>query len=107
MDVLKLARHYVRGFLERLRSGLSRGLGTSQRVVPHQASLQGLKTLRVFRWQDHHIIRTLATVGYCVEASIPVTLYHGIREGGVKRGDEVLLAGTGAGLSICGVVLTF
>jgi len=30
-----------------------------------------------------------------------------VRQGRLQRGDEVLLVGTGAGLSIGGVILTF
>ena len=76
-------------------------------VVPHQASKVGLMMLERFGWKEEKIVKTIETLGNCVAASIPVTLYQGVRDGRIQRGDKVLLVGTGAGLSIGGMVLTF
>jgi 3-oxoacyl-[acyl-carrier-protein] synthase-3 len=106
-QVLRMALKHSGAFLERLRPGLSRGLGSVGLVVPHQPSKMGLKALEMFGWPAGQIVRTLDHLGNCVAASIPCTLYEAVRAGRLQRGDEVLLVGTGAGLSIGGVILTY
>ena len=76
-------------------------------VVPHQASKVGLLMLERFGWPHSKIMSTLETLGNCVAASIPATLYQAVRDGNIQRGHKVLIAGTGAGLSIGGLVLTY
>jgi 3-oxoacyl-[acyl-carrier-protein] synthase-3 len=106
-QLLKLSRKYSGNFLERLRPGLSHGLGGIERVVPHQASILGLRLLSHFGWPPERVLVTLDRLGNSVAASIPVTLYEGIQGGQIKRGDEILLVGTGAGLSLGGVILRY
>jgi 3-oxoacyl-[acyl-carrier-protein] synthase III len=52
-------------------------------------------------------MRTIEWLGNCVAASIPVTLYDAVRKGRIQRGDEVLLVGSGAGLSLGGMIITY
>lgn len=105
--VLRMVRRYSQDFLEHLRPGLSHGLGSIDVVVPHQASKVGLMMLGRFGWPDTKIMRTLEWLGNCVAASIPATLYDAVRKGRIQRGSEVLLVGTGAGLSMGGIILTY
>lgn len=105
--LLKMTRHYAPAFLEQLRPGLSAGLGDIKLVIPHQASLLALRMLRHFGWPDAQIMITLVHLGNCVSASIPVALYEAVQQGRLQRGDEVLLVGTGAGLSLGGVILRY
>ena len=107
LKVLRMAKCYLPAFLERLRSGLSTSLGSIEIVIPHQASLMGLKLLSNFNWPSTSIVRTIDFLGNTVAASIPTTLYEAVNDGRLQRGQHVLLLGTGAGLSIGGVVLTF
>lgn len=58
-------------------------------------------------WPRERLLLTLERFGNCVAASIPLTLCQAVQAGKVQRGDEVLLVGTGAGLSIGGAILTF
>jgi 3-oxoacyl-[acyl-carrier-protein] synthase III len=102
-----MALTYSGPFLEKLRPGLSRGLGNIQLVVPHQPSLVGLRAMQTFGWPAERIMVTLDHLGNCVAASLPATLCEAVREGRLKRGDEVLLVGTGAGLSIGGLILSY
>jgi 3-oxoacyl-[acyl-carrier-protein] synthase-3 len=106
-QVLRMALRYSGDFLEKLRPGLSKGLAPLKLVVPHQPSLMGLKAMLMFGWPAEQIVKTLDHLGNCVAASIPCTLYEAVREGRLKRGDGVLLVGTGAGLSLGGVILTY
>jgi len=105
--VLRKVREIGADFLEELYPGLSKSLVDIDIVVPHQASKVGLLMLERFGWPQAKIMKTLETLGNCVAASIPATLYQAVRDGNIQRGKKVLLAGTGAGLSIGGLILTF
>jgi 3-oxoacyl-[acyl-carrier-protein] synthase-3 len=105
--VLRMVREIGDDFLEELYPGLSKSLIDINVVVPHQASKVGLLMLTRFGWPEEKIMHTLEWLGNCVAASIPVTLYQAIRDGNIQRGHKVLLAGTGAGLSIGGLILTY
>ena len=105
--VLRMVRGIAHDFLDELYPGLSKSLVDIDVVVPHQASKVGLMMLERFGWPENKIMRTIETLGNCVAASIPATLYQAVRDGNIQRGQKVLLVGTGAGLSIGGLVLTF
>lgn len=105
--VLRMVRGIAADYLDELYPGLSKGLGDIDVVVPHQASKVGLMMLSRFGWPQDRIMSTLETLGNCVAASIPSTLYQAVRDGKIQRGNKVLMVGTGAGLSIGGLVMTY
>ncbi len=105
--VLRMVRGIAHDFLDELYPGLSKSLVDIDVVVPHQASKVGLMMLERFGWPNSKIMTTIETLGNCVAASIPATLYQAMRDGKIQRGQKVLLVGTGAGLSIGGLVLTY
>jgi 3-oxoacyl-[acyl-carrier-protein] synthase-3 len=105
--VLRMVRGIAPEFLEELYPGLSKSIVDIDVIVPHQASKVGLMMLERFGWPQSKIMSTLEMLGNCVAASIPATLYQAVRDGNIQRGDKVLLVGTGAGLSIGGLVITF
>jgi 3-oxoacyl-[acyl-carrier-protein] synthase-3 len=105
--VLRMVRGIAHEFLDELYPGLSKSLVDIDVVVPHQASKVGLMMLERFGWPNNKIMTTIETLGNCVAASIPATLYQAVRDGNIQRGQKVLLVGTGAGLSIGGLVLTY
>jgi len=105
--VLRMVRGIAKDFLEELSPGLSTSLLDIDAVVPHQASKVGLMMLTRFGWPEERIMHTLEWLGNCVSASIPITLYDSIQGGKITRGQKVLLVGTGAGLSIGGIVMTY
>ena len=105
--VLRMVRGIAPEFLEELYPGLSKSILDIDAVVPHQASKIGLMMLERFGWSRAKIISTLETLGNCVAASIPATLYQGVIDGKIQRGQKVLLVGTGAGVSIGGMVMTY
>jgi 3-oxoacyl-[acyl-carrier-protein] synthase III len=106
-QILRLTHRYAGNFLERLRPGLSRGLEGINWVVPHQPSRPALQTLHYFGWPEEQIMITVDWLGNCVSASLPLTLYEAVKQESIRRGDEVLLVGTGAGLSLGGIILTY
>ncbi|GMW02361.1 MAG: 3-oxoacyl-[acyl-carrier-protein] synthase 3 [Candidatus Hydrogenedentota bacterium] len=105
--VYRLARQYSAPFLEKLRPGLSSGLGTIRQVIPHQASIFAIRALRKYGVPDEKVSLTIDKYGNCVAASLPITLYDTIKSDRIQRGDEVLLIGTGAGLCLGGMILTY
>jgi 3-oxoacyl-[acyl-carrier-protein] synthase-3 len=105
--VLRMVRGIAHEFLEELYPGLSKSSLDIDVIVPHQASKVGLMMLERFGWPQSKIMNTLELLGNCVAASIPATLYQSVRNQSIQRGQKVLLVGTGAGLSIGGLVLTY
>lgn len=77
-------------------------------VVPHQASQLALDHLakRLEIPQDR-LVDIFAQYGNQVSASLPTALHLALSEGRVRRGDQLMLIGTGAGLTMGGMVLTY
>lgn len=105
--VYRMARLRVDGFMERLRPGLSQGLGDIQLVIPHQASGLALRALRRNNIPDDKVVITLDRFGNCVATSLPLTVYEAVKTNRLARGDNFLLCGTGAGLSLGGMVMQY
>jgi 3-oxoacyl-[acyl-carrier-protein] synthase-3 len=74
-------------------------------VVPHQASAPALKALRFYGISPDRVVSILGEYGNCIAASLPMALAIAEREGRVKRGDRLMLLGTGAGLSMAAAVI--
>lgn len=74
-------------------------------VVPHQASGPALQALKLCGVPNDKVINIVGEYGNCVAASIPMALAAAHREGRMKRGDAILIVGTGAGMSIGAAVL--
>lgn len=93
--------------LEHLRPGLSKGLDDIDLVVPHQASGMALRSMLKFGWPEEKMIKTLDWLGNTNSSSMPGALYEAKATGRLQRGQKILLAGTGAGLSLGGAILTY
>ena len=106
--VFKMALKLVPDFMRRVFSEVGWKPHEVDAVVPHQASAPGVDLL-VSRCGLHRdqIVSNLATRGNCIAASIPIALSEAVESGRIRRGDRVLLCGTGAGLSLGAVALTF
>ena len=77
-------------------------------VVPHQASRHGVELLTArLGFRHDQVFTNLAIRGNCIAASIPLALAEAAEVGIVRRGSRVLLIGTGAGLTIGAVALTY
>lgn len=76
-------------------------------LVPHQASRAGIDLLARSGFRPEQVVLNLPERGNCIAASIPLALAEGVEAGRVRRGDRVLLLGTGAGLTLGAVALTF
>jgi 3-oxoacyl-[acyl-carrier-protein] synthase-3 len=77
-------------------------------LVPHQASRHGLDLLTErLGFRREQLFTNLPQRGNCIAASIPLALAEAAAAGRIERGDNVLLLGTGAGLTIGAVALTY
>jgi 3-oxoacyl-[acyl-carrier-protein] synthase-3 len=74
-------------------------------VVPHQASGPGLALLPRLGFPAERFVNIVGQYGNCVAASIPMALAHLAESGRLRRGQTVLLLGTGAGFSVAGTLL--
>jgi 3-oxoacyl-[acyl-carrier-protein] synthase-3 len=74
-------------------------------VVPHQASGFGVRVYTRYGFDEDKIVNVVAEQGNCVAASIPMALVSALQSGRIKSGDNIMLIGTGAGLSIGGLIL--
>ncbi len=94
--------------LEKVQPGLSRGkLGDLKQIIPHQASGNGIKMLEMVFGKENVATETFPRFGNTLAASIPNALFEAIENGRVKRGDSVLLIGTGAGVSVAALKFTY
>lgn len=77
-------------------------------VVPHQASQLALDHLsKRLALSASQLVDIFTDFGNQVGASLPTALHMAISGGRAKRGDPLLLIGTGAGLTMGGMVLTY
>ncbi len=74
-------------------------------VIPHQTSGPGVAAVARYGFDEAKIVNRVAEEGNCVAASIPMTLAYAHARGRIRRGDLVLLCGTGAGLSVLAMLL--
>lgn len=102
--VMKITPSFVKGLFESLDFEAK----DLDLCIPHQASKAGLKMgRRLLKLKEKQYFSHIETHGNCIAASIPMALYDAVEAGRVVRGNRVLLIGTGAGLSIGGVVLEY
>jgi 3-oxoacyl-[acyl-carrier-protein] synthase-3 len=77
-------------------------------IAPHQASAAALAHLkRALPALEGKVVDIFADHGNQIAASMPSALHHAIASGRLKRGDQVLLLGTAAGVSLAGGVLRY
>jgi 3-oxoacyl-[acyl-carrier-protein] synthase-3 len=77
-------------------------------IVPHQGSHLALSHLtRRLGFKKEKVIDIFSEHGNQVAASLPTALDIAIKDSRIRRGQRILLIGTGAGLSIGGMVLEY
>jgi len=103
--VFKMALRRVPTFVRELLAEQGLGVDEIDWVVPHQASGPGLAMLPRMGFPAERTVNILGQYGNCVAASIPMALAHLAASGRLRRGQRLLLAGTGAGFSVAGALL--
>jgi 3-oxoacyl-[acyl-carrier-protein] synthase III len=106
--VFRLASQRMGPFLERLHAPLPQEERGCDLLVPHQASLFPIRQLSArFGFDASRVFVNLPTRGNCVAASIPLALSEAIDAGRVVRGSRISLIGSGAGLSLGGMLFIY
>lgn len=106
--VFKMAARLVEPFLDQFLGALGWGRDQVGAVVPHQASRHGVELVeRRMGFRPEQVVRNLPLRGNCIAASIPLALAEAVEGGRIQRGDRVLLLGSGAGLTLGALALTF
>ncbi|MFE6864105.1 3-oxoacyl-ACP synthase III family protein [Nocardia sp. NPDC057668] len=108
----RAVRDYVRTTLPKLvfevldESGFT--LADMDRIILHQANTRLLETLiRELGMDPDRVPLTAPRYGNTGAASIPITLHSAHRERPLRRGERILLAGVGGGMSAGAAVLTW
>jgi 3-oxoacyl-[acyl-carrier-protein] synthase-3 len=104
-SVYKMALRRLPGLVRSLLADCGLGVADVDWLVPHQASGPGLAFFTRLGVPPERTVDIVAEYGNCVAASIPMALAHLAASGRLRRGQRVLLLGTGAGFSVAGAVL--
>ena len=108
LAIFKQASRLIGPFLDQFFATLSWDRGDLDAVVPHQASRHAVDLLTSrLGFRDDQVVQNLALRGNCIAASLPLALAEAVHAGRIRRGDKVLLVGTGAGLTLGALALTF
>ena len=106
--VFRAAAERLPGFLREVLAQAERTMDDVRLLVPHQASPLALRHFRrKLALPEDRFFDMSAEVGNTIAASIPLALCRAVEAGRVERGDTLLLAGTGAGLSLGAAVLVY
>lgn len=106
--VFRLAAKHLPGFVDRLLDQSRLGRNDLDWIVPHQGSQLALTHMtRRLGFATQKVVDIFSDHGNQVAASLPTALDIAIRDGRIRRGQYILLLGTGAGLSLGGIVLKY
>lgn len=106
--VFKKATRLVGPFVEQFMGEVGWRNEEVNQIIPHQASRHGVEWLtHKLGFTEQQVFINLDVRGNCVAASIPLALTEAHQQGRVRRGDKVLLIGSGAGLTLGAMALTF
>ena len=101
----RFARQRAEQVLQELLAEANLSISQIDLVVPHQASGPALAALPRMGFSPDRIVDVIGRFGNCISASLPMALAEADRQRRLKRGDTVLLLGTGAGVSVAGALL--
>lgn len=102
----------IPGFLERMFEKTSYSIKDVDVIIPHQASYQGLQVIERFFEKNlnigkEKIVNIVAEYGNMVAASLPFTLDYAVKNNRIHKGQNILMIGTAAGLTIGGTLFEY
>jgi 3-oxoacyl-[acyl-carrier-protein] synthase III len=106
--LFKMGARLLGPFLDRFFSASELDRTQFDAVVPHQASRHAIEIL--IEWggiRREQVVDNLLDRGNCIAASIPLALAESVQSGRIRRGDNVVLVGSGAGLTLGALALTY
>jgi 3-oxoacyl-[acyl-carrier-protein] synthase-3 len=98
--VFRIARQRLAVVLKELSYETGLTIKDIDHVIPHQASGPALASAPAYGIDADKLVNIIADYGNCIAASIPMALAVALDDDRIRRGDLLLLGGTGAGLSI-------
>jgi 3-oxoacyl-[acyl-carrier-protein] synthase-3 len=106
--LFKMASKLLPGFVDDLLAQTGTRMADFQAVIPHQGSAMAMRLIRKkLGISEEQLVYIAPNYGNTIAASLPMGLHEAIRHGKVRRGDQVLLLGTAAGLSLGGMILVY
>ena len=106
--VYKMARRKVYDMIDEILAEKDLSREQIKRVIPHQASGFAVKAYHRFGgFTEDQVVDLIGEYGNCVAAGLPMALATSWKRGRFDRGDTILMMGTGAGLSVAGLLLAF
>ena len=105
LAVYKMARRRVAVMFKRMFQESGYTPDDVDLMVPHQASGPAVEAVYRYGFAPEKVVSIIGETGNCVAASLPMALSTADLDDRMKRGDLVMLAGTGAGLSVAGMLL--
>jgi 3-oxoacyl-[acyl-carrier-protein] synthase-3 len=106
--VFKLVLRHLGPFIEQFLADVGWSRADVDLLVPHQASGPGVRLLtHRYGFNPEQVFLNLPTRGNCIAASLPIALSEAVEAGRVQRGQRLMLLGTGAGLTLAAIALTF
>ncbi len=107
-QIFKLAARELPRFTQNLLDSAGLAMSDFDLVVPHQASRLALDHLRKrLKIEKHRMVDVFQRFGNQVGASLPTALHHAVSEGQLRRGQKVLLIGSGAGMALGAAALVY
>lgn len=107
-EIFKLATRHMETFLDQFFDELPWRREEIDVLVPHQASRMALRQLtRRYGFREEQLVQNLDLRGNCVAASLPLLLSESAHCGRIRRGNKLLLVGTGAGLTLGAVAIIY
>ena len=99
-EIFKFAIMKIPALINRFLEKHNVALDDYDGFVPHQANAYMLEELnKRVKFPSERVVQHFATIGNTVSASIPLAIEAYLRDGRLKRGSRLLLAGFGVGLS--------
>jgi len=108
-NLLRFTKKILPQFLEDLLAPINSKLEDLDFIIPHQASKLGLRLFAEHtRYEKKNTVEgQLESYGNCIAASIPLAFVESVKKGDIKSGDNCLLCGTAAGISIGGILIKY
>ena len=108
ISLLKQAKVLLPNFISELFNKAKLQWKDIDLVIPHQASKIGLELFqKMFQIPQEKWVVNIDSVGNLLSASIPMALQEVITSGRLKRGQTILIIGTGAGFSMGGLIIKY
>ena len=107
-QVYKLARKKVYFMIRKILKENHLRIKDIDFVIPHQASESAVQAYSKFGgFSKDCVMSIISKYGNCVSASIPLALSIAIEQKKIKRGDKIMMIGTGAGLSVAATLIKY